>query len=133
MCDFLKSADLWANIIGGVVAAGLIGLGVWAKNRRKHRILGELVEILGRVIEHRLIGEHQASSFSADEEVAWIKKAEGLEIEAVAKATELSPTAGALVQWLDRLVEPWSTEVGRSVAILGTVSTRIRELLERNS
>jgi len=129
MCEFLLSADLWANIVGGVVAAGLIGLGVCVKNWRKHRILMQLTEIMGDAIVHRNKGERKEYT---DENV-WIQQATDIENKAIAKAKEFSSTAGSLVQWLDRTDEPWTTKRERSVKILSKVIVRIRELLERNS
>jgi hypothetical protein len=57
-----------------------------------------------------------------------------IEDKAVAKAKELSSTAGALVEWLDR-VPPWdlTSDVAKYVSILTTVVERIRGLMERNS
>lgn len=127
--EFLGSAELWANIVGGIVAAIAVAVLFWLKDRRKRRILDELAEILDRVIKHRIIGKNK--TFTDVKE--WIRQAEDIENEAIEKATELSPTAGALIASLDRLVQPWNNKLSRSVAILATVSTRIRELLERNS
>ncbi len=121
MIEFLISADLWANIIGGVVAAGLIALAAYLWDRRRHKILKELTVIMGKAIKHRNIGEQRAFT----DENEWIQEAKSIEAEAVAKANNLSSTAGSLVEWLDR-VEPWSTELGRYTAILSKV-------IERNS
>jgi len=54
--------------------------------------------------------------------------------KAVAKAKELSPTAGSLVEWLDR-IPPWDAtdDVARYVSILSKVVERIRGLMERNT
>src|SRR6478672_580065 len=101
-------ANMWANIIGGVVAAGLIGLLVYVRDRRKHRILKELTEIMGRAIEHRNRGERLKSPKKAQAE--WIQQAKAIEKEAVLKANELSSTAGSFIQWLDR-VPPWNSEL----------------------
>jgi len=130
MIEFVLGADLWANIIGGVVAAALIALAAFLWDRRKHRILKDLTEIMGRAIKHRNIGEQRA--FTDEEE--WVGQAKAIEQEAVAKAKELSSTAGALVEWLDR-VPPWNvtSDVDRYVSVLSTVVERIRGLMERNS
>jgi len=130
MIEFLLSADLWANILGGVVAAGLIALAAYLWNRRRHKVLKELTVIMGKAIKHRNIGERQA--FTDQNE--WIREAKSIEAEAVAKANDLSSTAGSLVEWLDR-VPPWdvASEVDKYVSILSKVIERIRELLERNS
>ncbi len=131
--------ELWANIIGGVVAALVIAGLFWLKERRKHRILKELTEIMGKAIVHRnSVHElERLQDFTAADE--WIQKARALETEAVAKAYELSPSAGALVEWLDRIdpyivdIDAISVEIGRYTSILNKVIERIRELLERNS
>ncbi len=130
MIEFLTGPDLWANILGGVVAAGLVALIAFLWDRRKHRILGELIEIMGRAIKHRNIGEQRA--FSNEKE--WVQQAKAIEEQAVATANKLSPTAGSLVEWLDR-VPPWSSasEVEKYVSFLSTVIERIRGLMERNS
>ena len=130
MIKFLCSADLWANIIGGVVAAGLLTLAAYLWDRRRHKILEKLTIIMGKAIEHRNIGERRAFP----DENEWIEEAKAIEAEAVAKADALSSTAGSLVRWLDR-VPPWdvTSEVDRYVSILSKVIERIRELLERNS
>lgn len=120
---------LWSNAVGGVVAA-LVLVGIaWLWDRRKHRILKELTAIMGKAILHRNLAE-KGSVNSA----RWVKKAKRIEKEAIAKARELSPTAGALVEWLDR-VEPYpsGSERKKYLAILNKVIERIRELLERNS
>ena len=53
MIEFLTSADLWANIIGGVVAADLLAAIAFLWERRKHRIIRDLIMIMGRAIKHR--------------------------------------------------------------------------------
>ncbi len=130
MIELLRNPDLWANIIGGVVAAGLLSLIAYLWNWRKHRILHDLIEIMGRAIKHRNIGEK--GTFTDPQE--WVKQAQAIEEEAVIKAMKLSPTAGSLVEWLDR-VPPWNAEndVEKYVSILSTVIERIRGLMERNS
>jgi len=130
MIDFHCSSELWINIVGGVVTAGLIALIVYLWNRRRHKILRELTEIMGRTIQHRNIGEQKAFT----DRDQWIQEAKSIQKEAVAKAGELSSTAESLVEWLDR-VDPWSMEdeVNKYVSILSKVIERIRELLERNS
>lgn len=130
MKEFLCSPDLWANIIGGVVAAALIAMIAFFWNRRKQRILNELIEIMSRAIKHRNVGEK--GTFPSEQE--WVQQAKLIDKEAVAKAKELSHTAGSLVEWLDR-VPPWAatSEVDKYVSILSTVVERIRGLMERNS
>lgn len=130
MREFLLGADLWANIIGGIVAAALIALIAYLWDLRKHKILRDLTEIMGRTIEHRNIGEQETFS----DESEWIRQAKAIEDEAIAKAKQLSSTAGSLVEWLDR-VPPWNvtSEVEKYVSILSMVIERIRGLMERNS
>jgi len=130
MCEFLLRADLWGNIIGGIVAAGLISLLAYLWDRRKHKILKELTEIMGRAIKHRNIGE-QGGYDDVDE---WVRQAKQIEKEAVEKAKQLSTTAGSLVEWLDR-VDPWNVtnEKEKYLSILNKVIERIRGLMERNS
>jgi hypothetical protein len=130
MWEFLASSDLWANIVGGVVAALLFALLVFLWNLRKHKILKDLTEIMGRAIVHRNIGEKRAYT----DKGIWIQQAKDIENEAIEKAKKLSSTAGALVEWLDR-VPPWTgdDEVERYVSILSKVIERIRELMERNT
>lgn len=130
MWAFLMSAELWANILGGVAAAALVALFVQLRDKRRHRILRELTAIMGDAIKHRNDGE--AKTYADEDE--WVRRAKEIESEAIAKANELSSTAGSLIQWLDR-VEPWhvSSERERYISILSKVIERIRELLERNS
>ena len=108
----------------------LIGIGIRILNLRKHNILKDLTLIMGKAIQHRNIGEQRAFTDEKD----WIRKTKSIESEAVAKANQLSSTAGSLVNWLDR-IDPWdvASEVDKYVSILSKVIKRIRELLERNS
>ena len=125
--DFLISADLWANIFGGIVAAIIFAWLVSLRDKKKHRILHELTVIMGRAIEHR-----DASKRQKDKK-AWVQQAKAIEAETIAKATELSTTAGSLMEWLDK-VDPYiDREVDKYVSILSKIIERIRELLERNS
>lgn len=130
MREFFTGPDLWANIIGGVVAAGLVTLIAFLWNRRRHKIMRDLIEIMSRAIQHRNIGESQ--KFKDEKE--WVQKAKIIHDEAVATAKKLSPTAGSLIEWLDR-VPPWSTtsEVEKYVSFLSKVIERIRGLMERHS
>jgi hypothetical protein len=127
MIQFFLSADLWANIIGGVVAAVLFTLAVWLWNRQRRKILEELIEIMGRAIKHRNLGEQKAFSDAKE----WVQQAMSIEEEAVAKAKQLSPAAGSHVEWLDR-VPPWdsTSDVSKYVSFLSKVIERIRELMQ---
>ena len=130
MIAFLSSSELWANIVGGVVTAGVLAAIAFLWDRRKQKILQELIRVMGRAIEHRNIGENR--TFADEKE--WVQKAKRIEEEAVTNAKKLSPTAGSLVEWLDR-VPPWNatSEVEKYVSILSTVIARVRGLMERNS
>ena len=121
--------SLWNNVIGSVITAALLAAIAWLWDRRKHRILRELTIIMGQAIKHRNIGKRGPA-----DEAQWVKKARSIERKAVHKARELSSTAGALVEWLDR-VDPYppGSETKQYVSILNKVIERIRELLERNS
>jgi len=127
---FLLEAEVWANIIGGVVAAGFIALAAYLWKRRRHKVLKELAEIMGEAIEHRNIGNRRAYT---DEKI-WIREAKRIEADATEKAKELSSTAGSFIKWLDQ-VDPYRTDSERwkYVSILSKVIERIRGLLERNS
>jgi|GEM_PF-6469041 len=130
----LGTADLYsnilANIIGGFVAAALVTLAAYLWNLRKHKIIKELIVIMGQAIEHRNAGEKR--KFIDEKE--WIQKAKIIEKNVIAKAKELSSTTGSLFEWLDR-VPPYDPgdEVEKYLAILSTIIARIRELMERNS
>ncbi len=130
MIEFLCRPDLWISIFGGVVTAGLLALIAYLWNQRRHRILSGLTEIMGRAIQHRNEGENRTYS----DEQQWINTAKSIKEEAVSKATQLSPTAGSLVNWLDR-VPPWNAndEVDKYVSFLSKTIERIRELLEKHS
>jgi hypothetical protein len=117
-------------MIGGVVTAGLIALIAFLWNRRKHKILKDLIKIMGRAIQHRNVGKQGAFT----DEKEWVQQAKAIQEEAVAMAKKLSPTAGSLVEWLDR-VPPWdrTSDIEKYVSFLSTVIERIRGLMERNS
>jgi len=123
--------DLWNNIVGGIasglVTAGVLGLIAWLWRLRQQSILKELTGIMGRAIQHRNIA-------TSPNEAAWVARAKEIEEEAVAKARQFSPTAGSLVEWLDK-IDPWTvgSEGERYVSIINMVIERIRELLERHS
>ena len=57
---------------------------------------------MAKAIKHRNVGERK--TFTDQNE--WIREAKSIQDEAVAKARQLSSTAGSLVEWLDR-VPPW--------------------------
>jgi FAD/FMN-containing dehydrogenase len=130
MREILLSVDLWANILGGIVAAALVAGLAWVWDRRKHRILKELTGITGQAIRHRNAGEWK--DYTDEEE--WVRQAKVIEDKAIKAAKRLSSSAAALVEWLDRVEpHPDDDEVKKYIAILSKVVERIRELLERSS
>ena len=130
MIAFLSSSELWANIVGGVVAAGVLAILAFLWDRRRQGIIQELIRIMGQAIEHRNIGQQR--TFVDEKE--WLLKAKKIEEDAVIKATKLSLTAGSLVEWLDR-VPAWNdtNEVDKYVSILSTIIERVRGIMERNT
>jgi hypothetical protein len=121
--------DLIANIVGGVAAALLFALIVYIWDQRRRRTLKELVDIMGKAIEHRNAGKR--GSYANAE--TWVSDAKAIEEAAMFKARELSPAAGALIEWLDQ-VPPYSEgEVNRYVAILSAVIERLRGLVEKHT
>lgn len=113
-------------VIATVIAAGVIAaiVYVWKGPKRKRR--KELIEIMGRAIQHRNIGDRREF---ADEE-QWVRQAGEIETEAEEKAKKLGDEEGSKIEWLDR-VDPWdeTSEVERMVSILSKVIERIREIL----
>ncbi len=121
--------DLIGSTLAGVVAAFIIAgyLHFQGKQKRDHQ--AALINIMGRAIQHRNIGQQRQFSDAKE----WVKQAKALEDTAVATAKKLSPAAGAYVEWLDR-VPPYdpSDEVAKYVSFLSTVIERIREIIQRN-
>lgn len=136
MREFFFGYDLWANIFGGFLAAVLFALASYyldqRKEKRKHKILKELIDIMALAIRHRNAGERL--KLSGKDHAEWVQQAKAIEEKAVSKATELSTTAGALVEWLDRTPE-WdpNSQLEMYIAILSTVIERTRGLMERHS
>jgi DNA-directed RNA polymerase delta subunit len=130
MRDFILGIDLWANIVGGIVAAAILALVAYLWNLRKHRILRELTEIMTRAIDHRHKGKSR--KFADDKE--WIEKAKKIEHDAMTKARELSHTAGSLVAWRDRApTDDEDTEIESHISHLSMIIDRIRGLMERHA
>lgn len=140
MKAFLLGSDLWANICGGVAAALFLGFMAFCINIRKHVIINRLIKIMGQAIQHRNIGEpyktspHRLSKEDEWNESEWVQQAIAIHDEAVNQAYKLSPSAGALVDWLDR-VDPWTetSQFERYLSILNKVIERIRGILEQTS
>jgi hypothetical protein len=122
--------DAVSNCLGGVAAAILIGLYLWfVRDRPRKKRIEDLVDVMGRTILHRNIGERQPAN--RDE---WVEKAKALEVEAIRKANDLSIGDGALVEWLDRITPHHSRDpVDHYLAILDTVIERLRGIIERNT
>jgi hypothetical protein len=93
--EFWLSADLWANVVGGITAA--IVLGIIARIWRQYiecRI-SQLGALMGRIIEHRNAGRH-----AVPDPIEWVQMAKKLEQEAVEKANKVSTASGILINWL---------------------------------
>jgi hypothetical protein len=113
--EFIISSELWANIIGGILAAVIIASFTKYRDFRKPRTMKELIAIMGVAIKIRNNGE----GHHFNDENIWVQQAIEIEQKAILKAKELSPTAGALIEWLDR-IPPWDTSnrVQKYVSIL---------------
>jgi hypothetical protein len=97
--------------------------------RRENRIIQDLIIHMGTAIEHRNSGKHLEFS----DEAKWVSQAKSIERQAVAKAYRLGPSAGALVDWLDR-VDPYprGSEREKYISILNKTIERIRGVLEHH-
>lgn len=141
MCDFWVSSELLANIIGGALAAGLVGLAAWIWRSYKRWVInskkGGLIVLMGEAIQHRNAGEklHKdgGATTTQQDRDDWIRKADEIEKRAVKKAYQLSKSAGALVKWLDRIdPHPENDKFAKWWAILNKVIVRIRLILKEN-
>lgn len=96
--EFLASADVWANIVGGIVAAVVLGfiVCIWRKYREWR--IKQLGDLMGRIIEHRNAGRHQVS-----DPIAWVQDAKKLEEEAAKKAGKVSTASRIFINWLGEL------------------------------
>ena len=118
----LNGPDVLANVVGGIVAAIFIAFFTGLRSLYKQCVLKKLIKIMGLAIEHRNIGKSR--SYANEED--WVRQAKFIEEEAIKIAKLLSPTAGSLVEWLDR-VPPWksNSQSERYVSILSTIIIRI--------
>lgn len=131
--ELLDSADLWANIVGGIVAAIFLGIiaGVW-KQFREWRIK-QLGDLMGRIIEHRNAGRHPVP-----DPIAWVQKAKELEQEAAKKASKVSAASGILINWLGEFPTMDVDEKVKNpsqkhyVSLLTAVISRIQDTLQRH-
>lgn len=112
-------------IIVGLFIFGLTALAVYLWGLPKRRARRNLIDIMGRAIQHRNDGERQR--FTDLQE--WIKQAEALEVEAKTEARKLGPIEESIIEWLDR-VDDWINELERGISILSKVIERIQELLK---
>ena len=144
MYEFFTGYDLWSNICGGITAAVafaiLVAIWDWWK---KTRPINQLIDVRAKIIKHRDIG----SGTEVIDYQEWIDKAKGLHDEAVEKAKNLSPSAGAHVEWLGERsikinVDRFKVEINANfsgegqelkywLSILDTVQRRILDILER--
>jgi hypothetical protein len=130
---FLGSADLWANIVGGIVAAIVLGIIAWIWRQFREWRVKQLGDLMGRIIEHRNAGRH-----SVPDPTAWLQKAKELEQEAVKKAGKVSAASGLLIYWLgefpsidvDKKVK--NPDQKHYVSLLTAVISRIRDTLARH-
>lgn len=122
--------DLLVNALGGLFAAAGFAVILYFWKYKKRKKLDELSFIMGELIVHR----NKVLNNDYQNENSWVEEAKALEKKAINKANELSPYAGALLIWLDKLDRYHSdSEKSKYSAILGKLIERIRNLLERNT
>jgi hypothetical protein len=131
--EFLVSPDLWANIVGGVVAAIVLGFIAWVWRQYREWRVRQLGDLMGRIIEHR-----NAGSRPVPDPTVWVQKAKGLEQEAVEKAGKVSTASGILINWLGEFpildidAKVKDTNQKHYVSLLTAVISRIRDTLGRH-
>jgi len=131
--EFLGTADVLANIAGGIVAAIVLGIIAWVWNQIREWRVKQLGDLMGRIVEHRNSGRHPVP-----DPTAWVQKAKELEQEAVKKASNVSAASGILIHWLgefpgldvDKNVK--NPDQKHYVSLLTAVISRIRDTLERH-
>lgn len=130
---FLASSEVWANIIGGIVAAIVLGIISWGWRHYREWRVKQLGEFMGRMIEHRNAGLHPVSDVTA-----WVQIAKSLEMEAIKKASKVSVASALLINWLGEVPviemdgKVTDTNQRHYVDILTEVISRIRVTLERH-
>lgn len=120
--------DLAVNAIGGIVAAIAFAAILNRRDQSRRQTLQDLIDITKRAILHRNIGERK----DFVDATTWIDEAQAIEFEAIKIARKLSPAAGSLIDWLDR-VEFHDDDVDYWAAVLSKIIIRIQGVLERNS
>lgn len=131
--EFLSSADLWANILGGIVAAIVLGIIAWVWRQYREWRVKQLGDLMGRIIEHRNAGIR-----SVPDPTVWVQKAKELEQEAIEKASKVSTASGTLINWLGEFpvldVDAKVKDPNQKhyVSLLTAVISRIRNTLERH-
>jgi hypothetical protein len=131
--EFPTSADLWANVVGGIVAALFLGIIAWGWRRYREWRVRQLGDLMGRIIEHRNAGRRPVL-----DSVAWVQKAKELEQEAVKKAGKVSTASGIFVSWLGEFpnlevdAKVSDTRQKHYVSLLTAVISRMRDTLERH-
>ena len=128
--EFISSAELWANIIGGIFAAIVLGIIAWGWRQFREWRIKQLGDLMGRIIEHRNTGRHPVP-----DPTAWVQKAKELEQEAVKKAGSVSAASGILIHWLgefpsmdvDKKVK--NPDQKHFVSLLTAVISRIQDTL----
>jgi len=131
--EFLESADVLANIVGGIVAAIVLGIIAWVWRQYRECRVKQLGNLMGSIIEHRNTGRHPVPDATA-----WVQKAKDLEKDAVEKAGKVSAASGILIQWLGEFPN-FDVDKGvinsnqrHYVSLLTAVISRIRDILERH-
>jgi hypothetical protein len=126
--EFLASADLLANIVGGIVAAVVLGFIAWLWRQYREWRVRQLGDLMGRIIEHRNAGRHRVP----DPKV-WVQKAKELEEDAVKKAGKVSTASGILIEWLGEFpnfdvdAKVKNPDQKHYVSLLTAVISRIRD------
>ena len=81
MREFFQGPGLWENICGGFLAAILFAVVSYfldqRKEKRKHKILQELIDIMGKAIDLRNAGE--GLQLSGGDYSEWVQQAKAIE------------------------------------------------------
>jgi hypothetical protein len=121
-------ADLISNVLGGVAAALIITWWLGKRDEKRRLAVRNLVDAMGKMIEYRNAGKE--GKFA--DEATWKADAKKLIDDAQARAYALSVSAGAQVEWLDRIDPyPRGNERGYWESMLSKAIERIRGILER--